>query len=148
MQPLCFPPYEFRFKSRENTQYIFDVIRKKFVVAQPEEWVRQHLVHYLLKDKGYPKSLVNVEKLIRLHGIAKRYDLVVFNSEGAIQLLAECKAPNVPITQETFDQIARYNMALKATYLVVTNGLEIYCCQMDHQQEKYRFLPQIPDFSR
>ncbi|MBT8204433.1 MAG: type I restriction enzyme HsdR N-terminal domain-containing protein [Eudoraea sp.] len=148
MQPLGFPQYNFRFKSRENTRYIFDVIRKKFVVLQPEEWVRQHVIQYLLHDKGYPMSLINVEKTIRMHGINKRYDLVVFSPQGEIVLLVECKAPKIPITQATFDQIARYNMALKARYLLVTNGLEIYCCQMDPIEEKYAFLTQVPDFSR
>ncbi len=148
MQPLGFPRYNFRFKSRENTRYIFDIIRKKFVVLQPEEWVRQHVIHYLIQDKGYPKSLINVEKSIQLHGITKRYDVVVFSTQGEISILVECKAPNIPVTQTTFDQIARYNMALRAKYLLVTNGLEHYCCQMDHAQEKYTFLAQIPDFRR
>ena len=148
MQPLGFPRYNFRFKSRENTRYIFDIIRKKFVVLQPEEWVRQHVIHYLIQDKGYPKSLINVEKSIQLHGITKRYDVVVFSTQGEISILVECKAPNIPVTQTTFDQIARYNMALRAKYLLVTNGLEHYCCQMDHVQEKYTFLAQIPDFRR
>ncbi|MCX2719687.1 type I restriction enzyme HsdR N-terminal domain-containing protein [Lentiprolixibacter aurantiacus] len=148
MKPLCFPQYDFRFKSSENTRYIFDVIRKKFVVLQPEEWVRQHLVHYLIKDKGYPKSLINVEKIIRMHGLSKRYDLVVFSPLGEIVLLAECKAPNIPITQETFDQIARYNMALQSRLLVLTNGAKLYCCEMDFDKEKYIFLEQIPEFSR
>ncbi len=147
MQPLGFPQYNFRFKSRENTRYIFDVIRKKFVVLQPEEWVRQHLIQYLIQDKGYPKSLINVEKTIQVHGINKRYDLVVFTPQGEIFLLVECKAPKIRITQGTFDQIARYNMAMQAQYLLVTNGLEIYCCKMDPVQEKYDFLTQIPDFS-
>ncbi|MCE2612245.1 type I restriction enzyme HsdR N-terminal domain-containing protein [Flavobacteriaceae bacterium D16] len=148
MKSLCFPQYDFRFKSSENTRYIFDIIRKKFVVLQPEEWVRQHVIHYLIQDKGYPKSLINVEKTIRMHGLSKRYDLVVFSPLGQIVLLAECKAPSVPITQETFDQIARYNMALRSSLLLLTNGKEMYCCEMDFEKEKYTFLDQVPDFSR
>ena len=148
MKTLCFPSYNFRFKSSENTRHIFDVIRKKFVVLQPEEWVRQHLIHYLIEDRGYPKSLINVEKIICMHGLSKRYDLVVFSPQGEILLLAECKAPNIPIHQGTFDQIARYNMALKARLLLLTNGLEVYCCEMDLKAEKYTFLDQVPEFSR
>ncbi|MBT8321512.1 MAG: type I restriction enzyme HsdR N-terminal domain-containing protein [Eudoraea sp.] len=148
MKSLCFPQYDFRFKSSENTRYIFDIIRKKFVVLQPEEWVRQHVIHYLIQDKGYPKSLINVEKTIRMHGLSKRYDLVVFSPQGQIVLLAECKAPNVPITQDTFDQIARYNRALRSNLLLLTNGLELYCYEMDFEKEKYTFLDQVPEFSR
>jgi hypothetical protein len=148
MKSLCFPQYDFRFKSSENTRYIFDIIRKKFVVLQPEEWVRQHVIHYLIEDKGYPKSLINVEKIIRMNGLSKRYDLVVFSPQGQIELLVECKAPGVTITQETFDQIARYNMALQSRLLLLTNGIKMYCCKMDLEKEKYKFLDQVPDFSR
>lgn len=148
MKSLCFPQYDFRFKSSENTRYIFDIIRKKFVVLQPEEWVRQHVIHYLIEDKGYPKSLINVEKTIRMNGLSKRYDLVVFSPQGQIELLVECKAPGVTITQETFDQIARYNMALQSRLLLLTNGIKMYCCKMDLEKEKYTFLDQVPDFSR
>ncbi|WP_282055006.1 type I restriction enzyme HsdR N-terminal domain-containing protein [Maribacter luteus] len=148
MQRLNFPHYDFRFKNSENNIYIFDAIRKKFVVLQPEEWVRQNVVQYLITEKKYPKSLINVEKQIIVNKIKKRYDVVVFDSLGNIVLLVECKAPQIPITQKTFDQIARYNMNLNATYLMVTNGLDHIYCKMDYTQEKYTFLKHIPDFSR
>ncbi|WP_222984270.1 type I restriction enzyme HsdR N-terminal domain-containing protein [Flagellimonas meishanensis] len=148
MQALNFPKYSFRLKSSENSLYIFDGIRKKFVVLQPEEWVRQHVVHFLVFAKGYPKSLINVEKQLVVNKLKKRYDIVVFNPDGKIHLLVECKAPEVKITQNTFDQIARYNYALKSNYLMVTNGMEHYCCKMDFENEKYQFLKEIPDFSR
>ena len=148
MQKLSFPTYDFRFKSRENKICIFDVIRKKFVVLQPEEWVRQHVVQYLMQEKGYPKSLINVEKQLTINSIKKRYDVVVFKNDGSIHALVECKAPKVRITQYTFDQIARYNMKLKADYLMVTNGMEHFYCKMDYKEEKYHFLEHIPDFSR
>ncbi|WP_228236010.1 type I restriction enzyme HsdR N-terminal domain-containing protein [Allomuricauda sp. M10] len=148
MQPLNFPKYEFRIKNSQNRQYIFDGIRKKFVVLQPEEWVRQHLLHFLIFTKNFPKSLINVEKQLTVNSLKKRYDVVVFNPDGSIFLLVECKAPEVKIDQSTFDQIARYNYQLKANFLLVTNGLEHYCCEMDHEHEKYRFLEDIPDFSR
>ncbi|KAB5491807.1 MULTISPECIES: type I restriction enzyme HsdR N-terminal domain-containing protein [Flagellimonas] len=148
MQALNFPNYTFRVKNSQNRQYIFDGIRKKFVVLQPEEWVRQHVLHYLVFTKKFPKSLINVEKQLMVNGLKRRYDVVVFNPDGSIFLLVECKAPEVKVEQAVFDQIARYNYQLKSTYLMVTNGLEHYCCEMDHENEKYRFLKEIPDFSR
>lgn len=147
MQPLNFPACDFRFKNSENKVLIFDVVRKKFVVLQPEEWVRQHVLHHLIRDKNYPSSHINVERLLTLHHRKKRYDIVVYNPDGGIHLLVECKSPGVRITQEAFDQIARYNMELRATYLLVTNGIDNFYCQMDYHQEKYIFLPHIPDFS-
>lgn len=148
MRQLQFPTYDFRFKNSENKVRIFDVIRKKFVLLQPEEWVRQHLVHYLIHAKKYPKSLINVEKQLNVNGQKKRYDIVVFNADASIAVLCECKAPEIKIDQTTFDQIARYNMSLKANYLMVTNGLQHFYCKMDFEEEKYRFLKDIPDFSR
>jgi hypothetical protein len=145
MQKLQFPTYQFRFKNSENKVAIFDEIRKKFIILSPEEWVRQHVVHHLIYDKSYPKSWINVEKLIKLNGLTKRYDVVVFNPDGSIFLLVECKAPEINISQNTFDQIARYNLALKANYLMVTNGLEHYFCQMDYVNEKYHFLKNLPN---
>lgn len=148
MQPLNFPSYNFRVKNSQNKALIFDLIRKKFIVLTPEEWVRQHVVNYLLKEKKYPQSHINVEKQIVINGLKKRYDIVVFNADGSIHLLVECKAPEVKITQEAFDQIARYNLDLDATYLMVTNGLAHFYCQMSKSDEKYKFLRQIPEFSR
>lgn len=148
MQQLNFRKYPLRLKNSENRWWIFDIIRKKFMVLQPEEWVRQHWLHYLIEDKGYPASLINVEKELRVNGLKRRYDIVVFNSDGSIAVLVECKAPEITIDQKTFDQIARYNRSLGATYLIVSNGLQHYHCQMDQQAEKYVFLRDIPDFSR
>lgn len=143
---MNFPTYSFRFKNSENKVSIFDEIRKKFIVLTPEEWVRQHVIQYLLQDRNYPKSYINVEKLIKVNGLSKRYDGIVFKPNGEIFLLIECKAPEVPISQDTFDQIARYNLELKAQYLMVTNGLNHYFCQMDFENEKYVFLKELPDF--
>jgi predicted type IV restriction endonuclease len=146
MQNLNFPNYSFRFKNSENKVAIFDEIRKKFVVLTPEEWVRQHVVQYLLLEKKYPKSLINVEKLVKVNGLNKRYDIVVFQPNGEIFMLIECKAPEVAISQQTFDQIARYNLKLNAQYLMVTNGLNHYFCQMDFENEKYVFLKEAPEY--
>lgn len=146
MQQLNFPAYNFRFKNSENKVAIFDEIRKKFIILTPEEWVRQHVVRFLLDEKKYPKSLMNVEKLLKINGLTKRYDIVVFNPDGSIFILVECKAPEIKITQNTFDQIARYNMTMKAEFLMVTNGHNHYFCQMDFVNEKYTFLRDLPDY--
>ncbi|HYD91169.1 MAG TPA: type I restriction enzyme HsdR N-terminal domain-containing protein [Flavobacterium sp.] len=146
MQKLNFKDYTFRFKNSENKVAIFDDIRKKFILLTPEEWVRQHVVRYLVEDKKFPRSHVNVEKIIKINGLTKRYDVVVFKPDGSIFLLVECKAPAVQISQQVFDQIARYNMSLNAVHMMVTNGLNHYFCQMDHEQEKYLFLPDLPEY--
>ncbi|HAI42252.1 MAG TPA: restriction endonuclease subunit R [Maribacter sp.] len=148
MQPLNFPSYTFRVKNSENRPLIFDEIRKKFIVLTPEEWVRQHVVKFLIQEKNYPISHINVEKQITLNGLKKRYDLVVFKQDGKLDILVECKAPEITISQNTFDQIAQYNFKLNANYLMVTNGLAHYYCQMDFVAEKYQFMQEIPDFSR
>ncbi|WP_339698558.1 type I restriction enzyme HsdR N-terminal domain-containing protein [uncultured Marixanthomonas sp.] len=144
MHQLNFPKYQFRFKSSENKTLIFDEIRKKFIILTPEEWVRQHVVRFLISEKKYSKSLINVEKQLKVKDTIKRYDVVVYNRDGSIFLIVECKAPSISITQQTFDQIARYNLVANATYLMVTNGLEHYYCQMDYENEKYIFLRDLP----
>lgn len=148
MQSLNFPEYAFRIKNSQNSVLIFDEVRKKFVKLTPEEWVRQHTVKFLTKDKKYPLSHINVEKQILYNGLQKRYDVVVFNPNGSIHLLVECKAPHINISQTTFDQIAQYNFKMNATFLMVTNGLDHYVCQMLFKEEKYKFLKEIPEFSR
>ena len=146
MKQLQFPTYSFRFKNSENKVAIFDEIRKKFIIITPEEWVRQHVVQFLLQDKKYPKSHINVEKLLKINDLNKRYDVVVYNPDGSIFILVECKAPEIKISQHTFDQIARYNMTLNAEYLMVTNGLNHYFCKMDYENEKYDFLSELPEY--
>ncbi len=146
MQKLNFPNYTFRFKNSENKIAAFDEVRKKFIILTPEEWVRLHTVQYLKVEKLFPLSHINVEKQLILGNLIKRYDVVVFDPTGGIHLIVECKAPSVKITQSTFDQIARYNINLKAKYLMVTNGLDHYFCQMDYEAEQYNFLPELPKF--
>ncbi|MBP4137206.1 type I restriction enzyme HsdR N-terminal domain-containing protein [Flavobacterium geliluteum] len=146
MQQLNFPSYSFRFKNSENKVSIFDEIRKKFIILTPEEWVRQHVVHFLMNEKKYPKSLINVEKVLKVNGLRKRYDVVVFDTDGTIHILVECKAPEVKISQATFDQIARYNMTMQARFLNVTNGLQHFFCKMDFENEKYDFLRDLPNY--
>ncbi len=146
MQQLNFPKYDFRFKQTEGNVSIFDVIRKRFIILTPEEWVRQNVVTYLIRDKNYPKSLINVEKVIKVGPTTKRYDIVVYKSDGTIELLVECKAPEIKISQNTFDQIARYNFVMRSQFLMVTNGLNHYYCKMDYQDEKYIFISEISDY--
>lgn len=148
MRPLNFPMYSFRFKSSENAISIFDIARKKFVILQPEEWVRQNVLHYLVHTKAYPKSLISVERQLTINKVKKRYDIVVHNSMGRVEILVECKAPDITIDQTVFNQIAKYNYQLDATYLMLTNGLEHYHCKMDFENKKYTFLKEIPDFHR
>ena len=148
MQNLNFPTYSFRLKNSENNTHIFDVIRKKFVVLHPEEWVRQHCVQYLIHEKKYPIALINVEKAVLINGLNKRYDIVVFNSDGSLCVVVECKAPNVKISQDTFDQMARYNRTLEANYLMVTNGINHYFCTMNHDLESYQFLESLPNYNK
>ena len=146
MEKLNFPVFSLHIKSRENKHFIFDLVRKKWLVLTPEEWVRQHCIHYLINEKGYPLGLIQVEKKLKVNKLEKRYDIVVFNKEGAINLLVECKRTNVPITQKTFDQIAQYNLTLNSKYLMITNGLDHYYCQMDFKQKRYIFLKDLPLF--
>ncbi|MEW7278905.1 type I restriction enzyme HsdR N-terminal domain-containing protein [Aquimarina sp. 2201CG1-2-11] len=148
MQKLNFPEYRFRFKSSENKVSIFDRIRKKFFILTPEEWVRQHTLQYLIEEKKYPESLINVEKLVKVNDLNKRYDIIIYNPDGSIHLIVECKSANVKITQETFDQIARYNLALDADYLMITNGINHYYCQMNYTDNCYVFLKDIPNYKR
>lgn len=146
MTVLNLPPCNFKIKSSENKRFIFDNIRKKYIVLTPEEWVRQHFVSYLRIEKKIPTSIIAIEKELKLNGLKKRTDILVFNKNGTPEIIVECKAPSVPITQETFDQIARYNLKLDAKYLIVTNGLSHYYCQVDKKNKTYHFLKDIPTY--
>lgn len=146
---LNFPGYNFKIiipvKDGQNSK-VFDIVRKKYVSLTPEEWVRQHLLHFLVYEKEVPKSLIGIEKKILVNKMLKRTDLVVYNRNAQPLLIAECKAPSVKITQRAFDQAARYNLTVNANYFVLTNGLEIFCCTMDHSAKSYQFLRDIPSF--
>ena len=148
MQKLNFPKYNFRFKSNENKTLIFDIIRKKFVILTPEEWVRQHTLHFLITEKKYPVSYINVEKQLLLNDSVKRYDIVIFKNDGDVEIIIECKAPSVTINQLSFDQIARYNLALNSNLLMVTNGMTHYFCKMDIKNKKYIFLRDLPKYEQ
>ena len=146
MQPLNLPTYKFKIKSNENKYSIFDIVRKKYVFLTPEEWVRQHFIHFLIEEKKYPISLIAVEKKVTINNLTKRTDILIFNAEGSPNIIVECKAPSIKLNQETFDQIARYNLKLNANYLIVTNGLEHFFCIMDTKNEQYIFLEDIPNY--
>lgn len=126
---------------------IFDNLRKKYFVLTPEEWVRQHFVQYLIDEKHYPVSLIALEKQLVINNRKKRTDILIFNKKGTPDIIVECKAPSIKITQDTFDQIARYNLKLNANYLIVTNGLQHFYCKMDFENETYIFLKDIPSYN-
>ncbi len=143
---LNLPSHSFKIKHEASVTYIFDEIRRKYLVLTPEEWVRQHFVQFIIKDKKYPKSLVKLEGGLKLNSLQKRTDVVVFNPSGEKVLMIECKAPSVKITQNVFDQIARYNMVHKVPLLAVSNGIEHYFCKIDFERQSYQFLPQLPEY--
>lgn len=146
MQKLNLPEYSFRLKTTEGKPLIFDSLRKKFVKLTPEEWVRQNFVQFLVTEKKYSPSLIVVEAGVKVNNNPQRADLVVFDRLGNPALVVEFKAPDVKISQQTFDQIVRYNMQLKVKFLIVSNGLEHYCCRINYAENSYEYLPGIPDF--
>lgn len=146
MKALNLPSYNFRFKEQEGRTLIYDIVRKKFVVLTPEEWVRQNFIRFLIEEKKYPASLIAVEVGLKYNQLQKRADVLIYNKQGQAYLMIECKAPEVKITQDVFHQIAVYNMSFKVDYLVVTNGMDHYCCKMDYDINNYGFLQSIPEF--
>ena len=148
MLSLNLPVFDAKVVNREGKPVIFDVIRRRYVALTPEEWVRQHFVHFLLNHKGYPQALMANEVQVQLNGTKKRCDTVLYDKNLSAKLIVEYKAPHVEITQAVFDQITRYNMVLKVKYLIVSNGLSHYCCQIDYNTQSYVFLPEIPSYSQ
>ena len=147
MQPLNLPPFEANIKKQNGMVKILDILRQKFVVLTPEEWVRQHFVHFLIEQKGYSKTLMANEVAVTLNGMSRRCDTVVYRQEGMKPLMiVEYKRPDVEITQRVFEQICRYNMVLEVERLVVSNGLKHYCCQVDIKNGGYAFMKDIPSY--
>ena len=132
MQELNLPKIDIKSKLVNESIQIFDIVRKNFFVLTPEEWVRQHVIHYLIFNKKYPKGLMQIEKLIKYNNLKTRADIVALNKNADPILLVECKAPSIKIDKNAFDQIAKYNFTLKAKYLFVTNGFNHYCCEMNY----------------
>ena len=146
MLSLNLPSYDAKIILREGKYVIFDDIRLRYVALTPEEWVRQHFIHFLIEYKGYPKMLMANEILLRLNGTKKRCDTVLYRQDLSARVIVEYKAPHIKITQKVFDQIVRYNMVLRVDYLIVSNGLEHYCCKMDYEHQRYAFLADIPAY--
>lgn len=143
---LNLPPYPFRITLKDKTHFIFDEIRKKHLVLTPEEWVRQHFIQFLIKERGFPRSLIQIEGGLNLNQLQKRTDIVIFNTQGERVVVIECKAPAVKISQGVFDQAARYNSVHKAKWLVVTNGLKHCYARIDHIGGEFLFFEELPEF--
>jgi len=144
MIALNFPPFDVRIKEAGKRLVIFDSIRKKYVALTPEEWVRQHLIHYIISEKSYPAALISVETPMKYASMDKRSDVLVHDRNGHPLMLAECKAPEIAITQKVFEQIAIYNHTIQAPCLMVTNGLQHYCLNASTDNSPARFLSEIP----
>jgi hypothetical protein len=146
MFKLNFPDYTFIIEDHDGREEIFDPARKKYVSLTPEEWVRQHVIQYLQREKKVPLSLISVETEIRLYKTRKRFDVAVFDRNGHPLLVVECKSPAVPVNQQVVDQVVRYNLALKVAYFMVTNGIRHICCQVDEVKNNIKIIDDIPDF--
>lgn len=142
---LSLPAFEYKVKKQNGAALIYDVVRKKYVALTPEEWVRQHIIHFLIEHKSYPASLVAVEKEIDLYGLRRRFDLVCYDRQGAPYLIVECKAPSVELSQKVFDQVFGYNLIMAARYIAISNGIKHYCGSVDSDRN-FSFLDEIPSF--
>ncbi|MBR5804313.1 MAG: type I restriction enzyme HsdR N-terminal domain-containing protein [Bacteroidaceae bacterium] len=147
MLSLNLPPYATKMMVRDGKNVIWDIIRRKYVALTPEEWVRQHFVHFLIEHKGYPVSLLANEVALTLNGTSRRCDTVLYDRTLSPRMIIEYKAPHIPITQKVFDQICRYNLVFHVDYLIVTNGLSHYCCRMNYADNTYQFLSDVPQYS-
>lgn len=148
MSALNLPTFDKKIIEKDGKSSIFDVIRRQYVALTPEEWVRQHFVHFLITHKGFPKSLMANEVQLKLNGMSRRCDTVVYDRTLRPRIIVEYKAPTVNITQQVFDQICRYNMVLQVDYLIVSNGLTHYCCKIDYNKNAYAFLKEIPEYNQ
>lgn len=146
MIQLNLPDYPIRLSGTQEHPSIFDILRRKYVALTPEEWVRQHFIHFLINQKNYPVTLLANEIKLQVGNKTLRADSVLYDRELRPRMIVEYKAPHIPITQKVFDQISTYNMLLHVDYLVVSNGLQHYCCKMDYENQKYLFLEDIPDY--
>ena len=148
MEELKFPKYNLQIRNIENKKYIFEPIRKKWLLCTPEEWVRVNYINYIIHTKGYPPSLISVEHQIDVYGLKKRFDLLVYNIDLSPFILIECKSPVVKINQKAFDQIIQYNLKLKCPYLMITNGLNHYFCNVIQNEKKIEFVDSVPSYSK
>ena len=146
MKHFDFPNIELKTKIVDGITKVFDSVRKKYLVLTKEEFVRQHFIKYIHLHKGYPLGLMGLEKTINYNGMKIRPDIIIYNNHGTAQMIVECKAPEIKITQQTFDQIARYNFNLQVPFLVVTNGISHFCCSVNYKTSQIIFLESLPDF--
>jgi len=146
MKIIELPGFAASLTAFAQAKTFFDPVRRKSVAATPEEAVRQALLLCLIREKGFPRSLLGVETALKVNTLLKRCDVVAYKNTQPL-LLAECKAPSVKISQDVFDQIARYNLALQVPYLLVTNGAITLCCEVDLQKKEWRFLDELPEYS-
>ncbi len=146
MYSLNLPSFDAKIREIDRGLQIFDPLRRKYVALTPEEWVRQHFVHYLISEKKYPASLIANEAGIKLNSLTRRCDTVIYNQQLEPVMIVEYKETRVPITREVFDQVVRYNSVLKVPYIVVSNGLKHYCCRMDYVKQDYEYLTEIPEW--
>ncbi|MDR2127041.1 MAG: type I restriction enzyme HsdR N-terminal domain-containing protein [Prevotellaceae bacterium] len=133
-------------RSTSDGQQIFDCVRKKYVVLTPEELVRQNIIMYLANVKNYPINLMRVEVGMKFNNMQKRCDILIYNRNRSPLLMVECKAANVKISQDIFNQLSRYNLVFKVPYLVATNGKDTYCCKINFEKQTHEFLNEIPSF--
>ena len=148
MLQLNLPQYSFRIKKQNEKLVIFDSQRKRYVALTPEEWVRQNFIHFLIEEKGYPAAYLAIEKQLNMNGMKKRCDAILYNEHALPFLIIELKAPNVAISQATFDQVAVYNAKLKVDFFIISNGIEHFCCKVNLETARYEFFPEIPDFNQ
>ncbi len=147
MAPLNLPVASLSIRQRGDKTLVFDRFRKRFVILTPEEWVRQHFLWWLCEEKGYPEGRISVEASLRYNNMARRADAIIFGGSGDPLMIIECKSATVRITQDVFDQVARYNAPFGVSYLVVTNGLVHYCCWRNGREEQWYFLKEVPPYA-
>lgn len=146
MVQLNLPPYQIRVKETGSRKQVFDILRRKYVALTPEEWVRQHFIHYLIEHKNYPASLLANEVPLQIGEKRMRADSVLYDNQLHPRIIIEYKAPNITLTQKVFDQITVYNLLLHVDYLIVSNGMTTYICKMDYEKQTYKFLETIPNY--
>ena len=147
MQQLNLPPFNIKVAEREGQTTIYDFLRHRYIRLTPEEWVRQHFTHFLVEHKGYPTALLANEVTIDVNGVARRCDSVLYKAAGGMpRMIIEYKAPHIHITQSVFQQIYSYNSVLRADYLIVSNGINHYCCHVDYDNMRVDFLKDTPNY--
>lgn len=146
LTPLNLPKANLKLTRRNDTLYVFDIFRKKELILTPEEWVRQHFLHFLVTEKKTPLGLISSEHALTINGLKRRCDAVVFNKMGKPILIVECKAPSIKLSEKTLHQIAQYNFKLKVNWLVLTNGIQTITCHINHSNKQINYSEEVPFF--